>query len=120
MNTHFGAVAGTLLLVLAAMPVHAHTPATGLHEAHLKQVDTDGNGGVSKAEYQAYMISGFSRIDADGDGSLGKGELSGILTEEQIAIMDVDKDGKVTQVEYMEQVLRDFDAADRVKDGELK
>jgi len=120
MKSRFGVAAALLSALGAAAPVSAKTAAGALHEAHLKAVDADGNGAVSKSEYRTYMDAGFAKLDKNGDGVLGADELSGILAVEQFAVIDVDKNGRVTRAEYTEQVLKDFDAADRSKDGELK
>ncbi|ATD68613.1 MULTISPECIES: EF-hand domain-containing protein [Luteimonas] len=41
------------------------------------EMDTDGDGRVSLAEYQAWMRYGFDRMDRNGDGVLTPDELPG-------------------------------------------
>lgn len=58
------------LLPLAAMAQESRS-------AYLRQIDTDGNGCVSRAEYVAWMSRDFLRMDADHDGVLEAAELPG-------------------------------------------
>jgi Ca2+-binding EF-hand superfamily protein len=43
-------------------------------EAHLRQVDTDGDGQISQTENAAFAQSAFARADKNGDGALTEGE----------------------------------------------
>jgi Ca2+-binding EF-hand superfamily protein len=43
-------------------------------EAHLRQVDTDGDGQISQTESSAFAQSAFARADKNGDGALTEGE----------------------------------------------
>jgi len=64
------AVAAALLLPLAAT-------AQDSRNAYLRQLDTDGNGCVSEAEYVVWMSRGFLRMDSNHDGVLEPSELPG-------------------------------------------
>ena len=87
---------------------------------HFQQLDTDGNGAVSRHEYHHFMEGAFVKLDANGDGSLDKAEGTKILTPEQFTSVDVDKNGQLSHDEFMNRVLADFDNQDRDGDGALK
>lgn len=69
-------LAGCILLAAAALPATspAQVMATG---DYLARMDTDGDGRVSLAEYQAWMSYAFDGMDRDGDGVLATHELPG-------------------------------------------
>jgi len=94
--------------------------APSIHDAHLDQVDTDNDDGVSLAEYQSFMTSSFARLDSNGDSVLVQSEVTSVLTPEQFSTVDANKDARVSRDEFMNQVMRDFAAADRSGDGNLK
>ncbi|RII83159.1 EF-hand domain-containing protein [Neopusillimonas maritima] len=121
----------TIKSILAAMFVvagvatagHAtaqnQTQQSGLTPEHFAQLDRDGSGGVSKAEYEQFMRESYTKMDANGDKRLTKNETANVLTSEQFDSVDVNKDGVVTEEEFMTQVSRDFDRYDYDKDGVL-
>jgi Ca2+-binding EF-hand superfamily protein len=43
-------------------------------EAHLRQVDTDGDGQINQTENASFSQSAFARADKNGDGALTEGE----------------------------------------------
>lgn len=94
--------------------------APAMHEGHLKQLDSNKDGGVSKAEYQAFMQAGFAKLDADGDGSLRREDVGSAVTDKQFKDMDTNGDSRVSRNEFMSQVMKDFASADRSSDGTLK
>lgn len=65
-------------LVLAALlwPALAGAQVTATGD-YLERMDTDADGRVSLAEYQAWMAYAFERMDANGDGRLDPDELPG-------------------------------------------
>ena len=68
-----------LLAALAVAPPLAAQDA-GIPERsgdYLQRMDTDQDGLVSLAEYQAWMGYAFTRMDRDGDGVLASDELPG-------------------------------------------
>lgn len=94
--------------------------APSMHEGHLDQVDTNDDGGVSRAEYQTFMTTGFARLDSNRDGVLVESEGANMLTREQLSSLDANRDGRVSRNEFMNQVMKDFSSADRDGDGHLK
>ncbi|WP_353645192.1 EF-hand domain-containing protein [Mesorhizobium sp. WSM2239] len=94
--------------------------AQPMHEGHLNQIDTNDDGGVSRAEYQTFMTTSFARLDGNRDGVLVESEVADVLTPEQLSSLDSNRDGRVSRNEFMNQVMRDFASADRRRDGYLK
>lgn len=81
-----------------------HRRGHGGHGGMMKQLDTDGDGRVSKAEAgkQPRFAENFAKMDANGDGYVdGKDrELRGKQRrDEWFAGADTDKDGKLTRAE---------------------
>ena len=74
---------------------------------YLEQMDTDGDGRVSLAEYQAWMRYGFDRMDRNGDGVLTPDELPG------------GKGRPVTLAEHMAKLAATFNRQDTNRDGYL-
>ena len=68
-----------LLAALAIAPSLAAQDhgVPGRASDYLQRMDTDADGRVSLAEYQAWMGYAFTRMDRDGDGVLAPGELPG-------------------------------------------
>ncbi|MCR6625885.1 MAG: calcium-dependent protein kinase 21 [Pseudoxanthomonas sp.] len=63
-------------LVLACVPFAATAQVTATGE-YLARMDTDGDGRVSLAEYQAWMSYAFDGMDRNRDGVLSVDELPG-------------------------------------------
>jgi hypothetical protein len=72
--------AGTATALAFVLCLAAPTPAAAqVHDSadYLARMDSDGDGRVSLAEYQAWMGYAFARMDRDGDGVLAAHELPG-------------------------------------------
>lgn len=91
----------------------------GLTPEHFNELDRDGSGGISKAEYEQFMRDSYKEMDTNRDKRLSKNETAHVLTSEQFNAVDVNKDGTVTEEEYNAQVNRDFDRYDYDKNGSL-
>ncbi|UBB23969.1 calcium-binding protein [Pseudoxanthomonas japonensis] len=81
-----------------------HRRGSGGHGGMMKQLDTDGDGRISKAEAgkQPRFAEHFARMDANGDGYVDAKdrELRGKQRrDEWFAGADTDKDGKLTRAE---------------------
>jgi hypothetical protein len=70
MRVHIAACLGLLYPAIASAQVTAT-------DEYLARMDTDGDGRVALAEYQAWMGYAFEQMDADRDGQLTTGELPG-------------------------------------------
>ena len=110
-------IATTLAAALAPM---AHAQAAGeLNEAHLAMLDQDGDGVVSRAEFDAYMDAAFGALDTVGDGALSADEFAVYAPVDTFAAIDADGDGMVSRDEFDAQTSADFAAADSDGDGAL-
>ncbi|WP_243713618.1 EF-hand domain-containing protein [Luteimonas terrae] len=74
---------------------------------YLQRMDTDGDGRVSLAEYQAWMSYAFDRMDRNGDGVLTPDELPG------------GKGRAITRAEHMVKLAATFNRQDTNRDGYL-
>lgn len=104
-------------LVLAAAGMHP-APAGALDETRLQKLfdlmDLDGNGGITRPEYQTGRGIVFATLDANLDFVLTDDELR--LTPESFRIVAGD-DGKVDGMEFLEVEAAAFEAID--SDGDL-
>jgi Ca2+-binding EF-hand superfamily protein len=95
----------------ACLALAAHALAAqgypGTPADYLRQMDANGDGRVSEAEYVAYMSQGFRRMDADGDGVLEARELPG------------GRGRPVTLKSWQDDLRRQFHRLDRNRDGRL-
>lgn len=91
-----------LMLASATLAAQGYpqTPAD-----YLRQMDGNGDGRISVAEYVAYMSRGFQRMDADGDGILEARELPG------------GRGRTVTLKSWQANLRRQFHRLDRNHDG---
>lgn len=101
----FASLAGAMALgACLLVPVVAAAQVTATSQ-YLARMDTDQDGRIALAEYQAWMGYAFERMDANGDGQLTAAELPGgrgktvslVAHRESLAAMfrrqDVDRDG---------------------------
>ena len=103
------------LLCLLAWPwwLQAQTSDAGAQAAvettggYLQRMDSDGDGRISLAEYQAWMGYGFTRMDRDGDGLLSAAELPG------------GRGRPITLAAHQAQIAQRFAAQDADGDGFL-
>lgn len=101
--------------------VHAQaTPQVELTPEHFKQLDRNGDGGVSRDEYEAFMRESFNKLDTDGNKRLSKAEASAVLSAEQFDAVDANNDGELTLDEFIAHTMRDFDRHDYDGDGVLQ
>ena len=95
----------SLLLVLL-LPAAASAQVTHTGE-YLAKMDTDGDGRVSLAEYQAWMSYAFDGMDRDRDGVLSPAEQPG------------GKGAALTRVEHRARLAERFRKQDANRDGFL-
>jgi len=82
-----------------------------------QQADTNGDGGVDHAEFQARMIEVFYFADGDRDGYLVGIEIAR-TGRENPAAGDSNGDGRITLKEFLDEAFDRFEAAD-TNDDEL-
>jgi len=113
----------------------AHAAATGagpMHEQienqHFKEMDTDGDGMVSKAEYDANHDKHFKAMDTNGDGKLspdemraGHKEAANESMKKRFDEADANHDGMLTREETKKipMLNRHFDEMDANHDGKV-
>lgn len=106
------------VLALTALPAFAEEPA-GMPGDAMAIVDADGDGNVTAAEMDAFVVAVFPAMDTNGDGSVDKAEALVALSEDQFAAIDANADGLLSADELAAVVRADFAAADRNGDGVL-
>jgi EF-hand domain pair len=107
--------------------------ASGLRTAEMMhKIDANGDGKVSKAEWDDYQRRLFAMMDADESGALDSQEFmhaqskqivsfatggfaSALRTQEMLARLDTDHDGKVSREEFTAYQSKVFDMMDTGK-----
>jgi Ca2+-binding EF-hand superfamily protein len=120
------------VLLLAALPAVAAPDPEGAKpprspNAGMMRYDANNDGWVDRAEWDAGQQARFRQLDTDKDGKLTKAELfprSGRADDRQLERqdrhfrrMDRDHDGFVSLAEFMAQAERNFARCDADKDG---
>ena len=95
------------LILLLAPAARAARPSTV--SAYLRLFDTDGDGRVSLAEYQAHMLRGFRAMDRNHDGVIEPGEQP----------PGPRRHGAITEHQYLRNLARVFRRQDANHDGYL-
>jgi Ca2+-binding EF-hand superfamily protein len=112
MRTLLIACAGALGLAGAAL-------AQDITTGHLAALDTDGNGAVDAAEYDAFMGQAFTALDKNGDGYVTEAEGAGVITAEHFAAANANGDDGISQQEFQATTAADFERADVDGNGTL-
>jgi Ca2+-binding EF-hand superfamily protein len=122
-----------VMILFCRLPMSAASDTDGLTPQQkginntvelLRNMDTDQNGKVSRAEYDNYMNREFDMLDVDRNGELDANELSkfhldNYLAAQLLPLMDKDNNGKVSRAEFMNFMNQEFDQLDVNKDGQL-
>jgi hypothetical protein len=98
-------------------------------DADFKDMDTDGNGAIARAEYDAQLAAHHPDKAAEGHQGMGLDHKdmghgreragTGGIAERMFLRADVDKDGRVSLAEALAKPLQHFDQSDSNKDGVL-
>ena len=113
------------VLLLAALPAFA-APDRESAPRGIMRYDTNKDGVVDRAEWDAGQAARFAQLDADKDGRLSKDEMfPGRRADDRqlerqdrrFQRMDRDRDGVVSKAEFMAQADRNFARCDADKDG---
>jgi hypothetical protein len=120
------------VLLLAALPAVAapdQENANPRRNAGMMRYDTNKDGFVDRAEWDAGQEARFKQLDIDKDGKLSKEELfprSSRADDRQLERqdrffrrVDRDRDGFVSKAEFMAQADRNFARCDGDKDGRI-
>ena len=111
---------GTSCLLAAAISASLAMPALAVDEARMQRflalMDADGDGQVSRPEFQAGKGAVFLAIDEDGSMTLSQNEMR--LTPEAFKQLAGD-DGMVDGEEFIAADVASFDAIDENKDHQI-
>jgi hypothetical protein len=111
---------GGACLVIGALCALLAEPALAVDQARLHRfltlMDADGDGLVSRPEFQAGKGAVFLAIDADGSMTLSQDEMR--LTPEGFKLLAGD-DGVVDGEEFIAADVASFDAIDKNKDHQI-
>ena len=116
--TLIGAAAIVIAVPFAAQAERGHGRHDGSRGEHMKAMDTNGDGDISKAEIEAFRTTMFNEVDANKDGSLSLPEMTAHHEAKEaerraerqarhFAKLDTDGDGKVTAAEFASRPMRD-------------
>ena len=90
----------------------------------LAEADTDHDGRVTRAEYQAARAARFARLDRNHDGYVDADDLPRLArrrfegrVEQLDRALDADGDGRISRAEFVDGPARLFDLADAHRDG---
>jgi Ca2+-binding EF-hand superfamily protein len=87
---------------------------------HVEELDVDGDGVISRAEFRVRMAHAFIALDADDDDRLSPEDLAVVLAPDAFAALDTDADGFVSRAEFDARTRADFAAADLDASGALE
>jgi Ca2+-binding EF-hand superfamily protein len=113
-----------LSLVLSA-PAHAAAPMSSERaDEQFRAADANGDGVVTRAEFQAHRAGQWPRFDHDGDGWFSRDDLprfaQGRWDGERLTTLrrqfDRNGDGRIARAEYLSGPTTVFDAADTNRD----
>jgi Ca2+-binding EF-hand superfamily protein len=97
---------GLVICPLAILPSHAQEAGKtgGLRNKmqNLQKLDTNGDGGISRQEYNAVRAEAFKRLDRNNDGQLSLDEFLSDSGDRFFERLDTNKDGIVTREEMQQ------------------
>lgn len=100
------------------MPVDENTTQTNAQA--FDDVDANGDGVLSKSEYDGSLNGSFKRKDKNGDGVITSDEMGNTpQAQKAFNAMDKNKDGVVTQQEFQIHSAEWYEQHDLNKDGSL-
>lgn len=105
------------LFVVFAAPLAAQQ--VSLNEGHLNALDKNGDGEISKSEYDTFSGFAFEKMDKDGNNALSPDEVDDHLIGDAFDMLDDDGNGTVSADEFSTQMDEDFNASDKDGDGIL-
>jgi hypothetical protein len=108
-------------IVAMLIVLSSSDPAFAQGAGAISRADANGDGRVSRSEFQTLRALGFERLDANGDAQLTAQERSAAQGRmgRQLARADANGDGVVTEAEFLNQPARAFDRFDANNDEAL-
>lgn len=112
------------LIVAAALGAltglaHAQASAPPDWREGFRAHDSNGDGRVDRAEFQAWMVEAFYFRDQGHKGYLVQSDLQGTLSPELFKAINRKGDGKLTLQEYLNALFQDFAAIDVNQNGAI-
>jgi hypothetical protein len=125
-NVMFRSVFAALLLVAGAGSALAQS-RDQIQQllAYFDQVDVNGDGAISRAEYRNVQLAQWPQIDRNADGFLALDDFPRMAAGRartqlaEISYVDIDGDGRISQREFVDGEPPLFRRADRDGDGAL-
>ncbi|MFC3615758.1 EF-hand domain-containing protein [Lutimaribacter marinistellae] len=123
---HAGFIAGIVLAAMAVTASGALAMGPGRQMMSFEELDTDGNGEITRAEMEGHRAARFQEADTDGDGKLSLDEMQAqarqradVRAQRMMEHLDADKDGFLNPAEMPkhERAGKMFDRADRDGSG---
>lgn len=118
------ATAAALLVSAAVVAAPQHRQAGGKMQVAFAQIDANGDGAVSRAEYDAHLAAIGQIIDLNSDGSVSFEEAKAYREAKReerararFARLDSDGDGVISTTEVAQRQERRFERLDRNDDG---
>jgi len=129
------ALTGACALAVAGTALAADTSATGttattpgakraqFRQQFFDKIDTNGDGVISRAEYQAWVDSRFAKLDSNGDGTVDANEVATSQAAAErvqkraegfVRRYDPSGDGQVSKADFEAKEMQRFD---RLSDG---
>ncbi|WP_430401713.1 EF-hand domain-containing protein [Hyphomonas sp.] len=123
-----GAAAIVVAVPFAAQAERGHGWHDGSRGEHMKAVDTNGDGDITREEVDAFRATMFNAADANKDGSLSLAEMTAHHEAQQaqrkaerqarhFAKLDTDGDGQITAAEFASRPMRGMERMDTDGDG---
>lgn len=108
-----------LMAAAGALAFAGMAIAQDITTAHLAALDTNADGSVDAAAFDAFVVTTFTTLDANGDGYITAVEATVVMTPEQFAAANTNGDDGVSKAEFEAATKADFAAADKDGDGAL-
>lgn len=105
------------IFVALGLPALAQQPP--LNESHLNALDGNGDGVISRSEFDTFSDFAFEKMDTDGNNALSPDEVDDHVVGDAFEMLDDDGNGSVSAGEFSSQMEEDFNAADKDGDGVL-
>ncbi|MBR9806529.1 MAG: hypothetical protein GYB49_04820 [Alphaproteobacteria bacterium] len=119
---------GAIAAIALPLAANAGPRGHGGMKAYMAQMDTNGDGDISKEEVEAFRAAKFAEIDTNADGQVSPDEMTAHHEAQRaqrrverearmFAKMDTDGDGAISAEEFNTHQMPGFEKADADGDG---